>query len=207
MWCQTCRQDVPGLISPAEKCYCCARCGTVLKAEAHHSSAATTEPAADAVIPEAPSVAVRFDPWELNERLRHIQRVLHHGQPATARMSAMPMAPTESMPAPEPAAKSGVLYTLVGSLAWLLLGTGMMVLVCGGALVVQSLLTGRDELREFGLPAMLGGQSVLMIGLLVFLVRRRAKPPRVSVKAPDMEAELTRIRQRLTTAGAVTRRD
>jgi hypothetical protein len=105
MWCQSCRQDVPGLVDDLDGRFGCPRCGTVLLNDAGIDLTAdleqlrSTKPASDAVAsspysaddayqpdfepvrkPETrPSriTSLRWDAanWELNEKLRHVERV------------------------------------------------------------------------------------------------------------------------------------
>lgn len=105
MWCRSCRQDVPGIAEQGESRYGCPRCGAVLlndagidltadleslraaKSAAIETSttpaaaAAAEQPVFETVRPAQPEpsriTTLRWDAanWELNEKLRHVERV------------------------------------------------------------------------------------------------------------------------------------
>jgi hypothetical protein len=60
MWCKHCRQDVPALPSDDKHSLCCPRCGEAIRVDA-------STPA---------DQATTYDGWELDEQLRHTERVL-----------------------------------------------------------------------------------------------------------------------------------
>ncbi len=53
--------------------------------------------------------------------------------------------------------------------AWLILSLGLMAFVCGGMLLGWSLLAGRNELWNLGMPMALAGQFGLLLGLVLQL--------------------------------------
>ena len=59
MWCKQCGQDVPGSATSRAGRFLCPRCGGILAIEA-----------------AAPAV---YDGWEMDEQLRHIERLLTGG--------------------------------------------------------------------------------------------------------------------------------
>ena len=73
MWCKVCQQDAPGIRSRDRGQLCCARCGTELPGSGQPAAGAPSGVGAD----ESPAERPRYDSWETNERLRHIDRVLH----------------------------------------------------------------------------------------------------------------------------------
>jgi len=112
MWCQSCRQDVPGLADGVDGRYACPRCGEVMTTDAgidlsveletlqtlrsHHvdrtpDAATSAEPPPSAEAEEPPVferivpphaepsrvTSLRWDAanWELNEKLRHVERM------------------------------------------------------------------------------------------------------------------------------------
>ncbi len=88
MWCRQCRQDVPAVLSAESKTLCCPRCGKAVCADVHVASAETPEtplpgiaqfPSLDGIAPTAGKLPW-CDGWELDEQLRHIERVLHTAQ-------------------------------------------------------------------------------------------------------------------------------
>lgn len=199
MWCQSCRQDVPGIAS-AEARLCCARCGGVLTAERAASLSVESATAAAAAGTGAALRRPAFDPWEINQRLHHAQRVLQAvgraaaGRPIHAQRLRLDLPlPAAGPPAP-PAMGHDRNGVVISGVAWLALGIGTAAFACGAALAGWGYSTGRGELIGLGLPIALGGQAALGVGLaLELMVARRGKraaPPRAD--AADHLAELRR---------------
>lgn len=202
MWCKCCRQDVPGLISPGEKCYCCARCGSVLVAEPAPPLASEAEPAAGNPVEAGEMPARRYDPWELNEQLRHIQRML---QPAGG---SRPRAPGAELRWDMPAGSAGPTSEparWATLLSWPLLALGFGTFTCGAALVVLSLLMARSELWRIGLPTILLGQFGLLLALLVQIAGKRRGRKAADGQLLDLEHQLESIRRRLADGPASRR--
>jgi len=57
----------------------------------------------------------------------------------------------------------------IGFFAWTLLSFGLMTFVCGAVLLGWSFVDARAELWRIGMPLTLGGQAILLIGLLLQL--------------------------------------
>src|SRR5258708_7872758 len=86
MWCTTCRQEVPGVASPADgpegnkRATCCIRCGTVLLPATARDGSENDDATAPGDGVEATSWEVNplasFETWELDEQLRHVERLL-----------------------------------------------------------------------------------------------------------------------------------
>ncbi|MGC3972674.1 MAG: hypothetical protein QM775_36615 [Pirellulales bacterium] len=104
MWCNSCRQDVPGVTSPTDGKNACPRCGTllgavdagldladftpeILEGAAHEATAPKYVPPREETPDFKPAKPPRGEPvrttslrweaanWELNEKLRHVERV------------------------------------------------------------------------------------------------------------------------------------
>jgi hypothetical protein len=200
MWCTNCRQDVPGIASQAEAGpssggpLVCIRCGTIFLAKNGRSTsaglaaspgatlAAASEPDADSAPADLPAA---FDSWELEERLRHVKRLLapppvresrsaasnlefriDAGSTSERRSEASQAAARNEAPVEQ--AGRGAWASLA---AWSAIAIGLAALTCGGVLCGWSLAQGRDELWAIGLPLLLGGQMTLLIGLLLQLRR------------------------------------
>jgi hypothetical protein len=146
----------------------------------------------DSPMREAPAAAIHelplpFDDWELDEQLRHIERVLHgakvRARPAdvdqprhVARYDAAHAGPPawhmalaeqqrQRRSAPvSPRKARGLLWSLV---TWLTLLMGTTGLVCGCGLLGWSLTEGRPELWNIGLPLAAMGQVALLVGLVL----------------------------------------
>jgi hypothetical protein len=127
-----------------------------------------------------------YDGWELDEQLRHIERVLQtvRGKRCEAEVSQRrgatridpahaegPRWHVPSVGKPVKQGKSGNRGAGLGVFMWLILVLGTTSFVCGAVLLGWSLVTGRQELWTVGLPATLGGQIALMLGLVLQLDR------------------------------------
>jgi hypothetical protein len=203
MWCKSCRQDVPGLVSPGENCYCCARCGSVLQAGPAPRTSPPAEEAATIVPPDAGQrVALRYDPWELNERLRHFQRVLHASPPVRQAMPGsnvrwdLPSVCVEAEDPPQPA-------RLLAFVSWSIMGLGVGVFACGAALVGLSLVNGRSDLWRLGLPTVLAGQFALLLALALQLAGHYAGRQAATDQLQRLDEQLESIRRRLIDGGVL----
>jgi hypothetical protein len=123
-----------------------------------------------------------YDDWELDEQLRHIQRVVHGhrrrepagaaAQEEFARIDAPHIQTSYGSPCRAPhvsISEDG--GTLLSTIGWVALSAGMMVFVCGAVLLVWSLFTGRQNLWQLGMPITVAGQVTLLIGLVLQLDR------------------------------------
>jgi len=200
MWCSRCREDVPAVAGKDRGGFSCPRCGDALSA---------VRPAEPEQEPEAPQAAPPpnepagprpgYDSWELDERLRHIGRLLRPESPDSeparqARQQEMlrldgahPGPSGWHLPEPQPAATTGKpsrkpaktntgarsSFSLLGAIAWTILLLSTTAIVCGGVLMVWSLVGSRPELWSIGLPVALGGQVALLVGLVLQMDRLR----------------------------------
>jgi hypothetical protein len=151
-----------------------------------------------------------YDGWELEEQLRHIERLLsgakHHSgrhhdasrQPS-ARVDPPHAGPVGWHPS---AAKKRSNVPTTGSVASqsalalftsLALLAGTMAFVCGGILLGWSLFTGREELWTVGLPIALGGQIFLVVGLLLQLDRIWHDSRQASAKLENLGEQFRRL--------------
>lgn len=177
MWCTSCRQDVPGLASTEGREYRCARCGTVVCEPAAASIGeriapldASADDGSANLRPPAP-----YDPWEVNEALRHVERVLEAGRRVAAPLDhdrRLRFDPTE-LSRRHVSAGVGVAQeqrpSIAKTLAWFCLACGVMALACGAALMTWSLAGHRPALWTLGLPVALAGQLTLVVGLLLYV--------------------------------------
>ncbi len=191
MWCSNCRQDVPGVAAGSEQGgsegeLCCIRCGSVVSAStAAPQEAAAVEPAtaefqdASGELSELEGLD-RYDAWELEERLKHVKRLIHGsgesapgGTLSSLRIdAAQPLHRRQAAfgagGSPPTAAHAGGGWASFCS--WSAITFGLAATTCGGILAVWSYLApSRQDLREIGLPTLLGGLVVLVIGLLLQL--------------------------------------
>ena len=196
--------------------YCCPRCEVALFG---HSVDTTAETPTDQDEPEAAEqpggllggtgsdLPPIYDVWEMEQQLQHIKRVLAAGKPAdSTRPPARPrkMAKVDSahtQPAGwhcTPAGKStrrrtapGVAAeSLLQLLTWAVVSLGLMALACGGVLLGWSMATDRQDLWTLGMPIALGGQIVLVVGLILQL-------DRIWHDSRDTAAKLDHVDERL----------
>jgi hypothetical protein len=199
MWCSACRQDVPALVLPETGRYSCPRCGAgscgndSYAAAAPHTDAAPqsgagpprqTTPRSCAQAPPG------YDPWELEQQLRHVERLLRIDRPepgreATAtpgqwaRLDASHVGPlgwhspavARAKAARKRAAQPRRPESWLPVLTWSVLAVGLMASAFGGVLLVWASVSGRNELWTLGMPVGLAGQIVLIIGLILQLDR------------------------------------
>ena len=138
--------------------------------------------------PAVDSPPPSYDSWELEEQLRHIERVLAPDksrdstpepadQPRQIRLDAahpetarrhLPVAKKRPKKRTADDSQSSSWHPVV---TWTVLSLGLMAFACGGVLLGWSMVTGRDELWSIGMPITLGGQIALLIGLVLQLDR------------------------------------
>jgi len=190
MWCKQCRQDVPALPSADKQNYCCPRCGETICVESS------------------------YDGWEMDEQLRHAERVLQinkvRGREAESiyRREAsrfdLPHAGPAAwhVPAASPpkerttcAADRG---SVLGAFTWLALSLGTASFVCGGILLGWSLATGRQELWTVGLPVALAGQVALLVGLVLQLDRLWHDNRAAAAKLDNVDQQLHELKTATT---------
>jgi hypothetical protein len=143
-----------------------------------------------AAVEAAPEPPPAYDSWELEERLRHVERLLNidegggrqSGPSSSRKLTRLDAA--HAGPAawhhPRVARAKAVRKRRrdasstgpwLPALTWTVLGMGLMAFVCGGALLAWSAASGRQDLWSIGMPVGLGGQIVLLIGLILQLDR------------------------------------
>jgi hypothetical protein len=188
MWCKGCRQDVPALPSGDKQTLCCPRCGADVCADAD-------EPAAiDPVIDRLPG----YDGWELDEQLKHIQRVLRVGKidreparfdPPQAGPPARHAARSEPGERRKTRRRSGS-----GAFTWFLLTVGTTGFACGGVLLGWSLAAGRQDLWNVGLPVALIGQITLLVGVVLQIDRLWHDNRRAAAKLDNVDEQIHELK-------------
>jgi hypothetical protein len=190
MWCEHCRQNVAGMLSETQDSVRCSRCGTVLPGEVPRQPDDRSEsapplpcPGIDegaatpvAHAPGSPPCAAlprsSLESWDLDEELRHIERLLRrdgpridnpawHTEPNRTRARAR-------APSRQAASDSTRWFTALRSaLAWLLICAGLAATVCGVVLLAWWWFGARADLLIPGLACAAGGQFGLLGGLLI----------------------------------------
>jgi hypothetical protein len=130
---------------------------------------------------DAPTVAIRaplssFDTWELEEKLRHVDRILSGARFSTS-LAAQPAGDAAQNSSVGSESTSGA--TLPGEqprrsrvqsrLAWTVVALGAAALTCGILLLAAGALIGRPGWQSFGLPITLLGQVALLLGMMMQL--------------------------------------
>ena len=166
MWCSHCERDVHGKPTGGGD-MACAHCGTLVADGLENvPSAAFVE-----MMPEECG-RMAWNDWSVDfeiaraeaalESTRYIERAPpdHIGMPHQA-----------TMPPSRPAAGAPVREPRPGIWAWSLLLLGVMGLSGGVVLVGCSFIPGRGNLWNAGLPVLLAGQVVLLLGLILQIER------------------------------------
>lgn len=171
------------------------RCGTSLSAETDgakdegsEATSATDEIAEPVTSDDATSDGLppitplpSMDSWELEEQLRHIERVL--AGPKFAR--GLAGAAEFRLDAPQPLAAAPARSDGTDSpsrwlsfLVWSVLAPGLTAMSCGAALGGWACYDKRWELWQVGLPVLVAGQAALVVGLLLqlCLAWRKGRP-------------------------------
>jgi hypothetical protein len=203
MWCQDCRQDVPALPSADKQAFCCPRCGGEIRV--------ASDPPADA--PVAAIQLPGYDGWDLDEQLRHIQRLLqtakgNEGGPKPMRLDPPQAGPPARHPDisdpsdVRPQAASVSRGSLSGFLTGLALSLGTTSFVCGSVLAGWSLAADRHDLWTLGLPLALGGQIMLVVGLVLQIDRLWHANRKAAAKLDNVDRQLHELKTTATLLGA-----
>jgi hypothetical protein len=220
MWCTHCQQDVPGTVRPEDGRYGCSRCGNSFD-DAGAAGAGTEHPGPG----ESESGAGRedcarsqsefgplqeCDTWELEERLRHIERVLRidksegiagpssppgdgiriridgsHQQPIRHRRARSKKKRTKQSPRPG---------RWLSTTTWGVLLLGVMTLACGGVLLGWSVVCGIEHLWSIGVPIALAGQILLLMGFVLQIDRLWHESSDTAAKLDDVDHRLDDLR-------------
>jgi len=151
----------------------------------------------------------------LGEKLRHIERVLQPGKstatlPKTSaidfRVDGSHAGPPEwhgrlrrKKPAghrkrPLQVKQETVGEGTAGLSVWTAVSLGVMLLVCGGILLVWSMLAARPELWNIGLPVAVAGQVALVVGLVLQLDRLWHHNRHTAAKLDNVDEQLHDLR-------------
>jgi hypothetical protein len=148
-----------------------------------------------------------FDTWDLEEQLRHVERILSlpcfNAPPAAAR-SAVRI--DSGGPDRNDTLHPNLRYRslLLSFVTWTILLAGVAALACGGALICWSIAESRDELWRLGVPTGLGGALGLLLGLtlqLSIVAEARRRLANDLAAAETQLAQLARSSAPLRTAG------
>jgi hypothetical protein len=195
VWCKNCRQEVPAVCEGADQEPCCVRCGAAMPHGAQSPASLARSRAARVtvsrasrqegqrealatIVRDAPTVTIRaplsaFDTWELEEQLRHVDRIL-----SGARFSTQVDDQTceirradQAMPARSvsPAASATSARRGRTRVAWMIVSFGAAALAAGIVLLCAGAFLGRSAWQSIGLPITLLGQVGLLLGMMMQL--------------------------------------
>ena len=209
MWCKDCRRDVPALPSGDRQSHCCPRCGEILCADetADGRRRQAGWPAGDAATGPA------FDDgWEAGEQLRDIERILYPARRRTAETADGREAvrcdpphaglPRRHLPTTDERETARTAHGSKTSVfAWLTLALGSSGFVGGACLLAWSLTIGQQEMWRIGLPLMLGGQIVLLLGLALQIDRLRRENREAAARLGNVDERLDDLKAAATLLG------
>lgn len=208
--------------------FVCARCHQPLGADEDAASERSESQFSSTVAQEnAPSNFETWQ-WELDQELHDVRRLLEANAPRTA-PNAVAFDEATVIPTPHFATRHRD-DDLLGSrdeerrvqheihpphhrttrkprkprpatLAWFVLSLGLMALVCGGVLLGWSVVTARQELWQLGLPIAVGGQAVMLVGLLLLLERMWRDNHTASEKLERVDDQIDDLRHTTTILG------
>lgn len=153
----------------------------------------------------APLAAV--DDWELDEELRHVQRLLGPwSEDPLADESGLLRADTADARFGHRAGATPTGYLVprrrgskfLGFLAGLVMLAGMSALSCGGALMCWGLWQHRDDLWRLGVPLLVVGQLGISVSLALMLDKSRAEGRAAESGVARLDQQLDRISRRLS---------
>ncbi|HVU86857.1 MAG TPA: hypothetical protein VHD36_06025 [Pirellulales bacterium] len=113
-----------------------------------------------------------FDTWELEEQLRHVDRILS-GARFSTEVAESAGAPAHDQVEPSTAPPVGDPATAArrgrSRAAWLIVATGAAALATGIVLLCAGVFLGRSAWQSTGLPITLLGQVALLLGMMMQL--------------------------------------
>jgi hypothetical protein len=176
-------------------------------------------PVADAPQPPPP-----YDSWEADERLQHIDRLLHfrsnrparrpamrQEDPARTRVDAAEKSPRDWHAGHVALSEWRIRRHENGCVGidrraapwgdrllavgvWLVLPLGVTALVCGGILLGWSAVDRRPELWSIGMPIAIVGQVALLLALILQLDRIWRNHRRTATKLDDVDRQIHDLR-------------
>lgn len=226
MWCEHCQQDVPRVYSFQTGGYLCLRCGAAQNVQSTTEEAGVTAPPsplpgqhgsdtepAEASTEKANSPGqdeidlVPGDFWELEERLRHIERLVaeaptlgreaSHAQPRNFRVDSahrhpgVPHGRADTRSPRRPRVRGDRFSALF---TWPIVALGIMSTVCGAVLEGWAVLAARPELSNYGIPIAFCGMVVLLIGMLLQMERLGEVSESASQELEKVDRLLTDLR-------------
>jgi hypothetical protein len=220
MWCSSCQQEVPAVAHGAKGRIACARCQQELVSsgptpEMHicDDGISLDDPAAAAAAQKPP---LAIDEWHIARQVRHLGRELRRPN-INLKMAAAPFPagprgfdpprelfgglPIGTLPAPEPMpaqlppAPSTIQRPTEGSqlFAWLIVVCGTISTAAGVGGIAWSLANHQMQYWNAALGLTLGGQGLLIFGLVLVVARLWRNSRFASGKLQDVHARLGQL--------------
>lgn len=221
MWCSNCGQDVPGIASKKpDGGILCARCGTRVGPAGEEPAGRGPVHLGEAEFSANPP-PIDLDDWETEEDLRRADMLVGRIRGQTGRTDSAashhvvdgPHAavrdwhahlrarmgrrePDVDLPAARPHRRRRVS-------AWPLLtmSLGVVALVCGAALLIWGHVEGRNDLWSLGLPITIGGQAVLLLGVVLQLHGLWCNTRETSESLDELDENLADLKHATTLLG------
>jgi hypothetical protein len=214
MWCRACQQDVPGVSSPDDSAMRCARCRAIV------ASPPAAEDWPEPSLVPGDAETERSDPfraaqwsaeWDFDEELAEADRMLRRaGVPrpkfllrrageqcrptAIERVDLPPPVPKLKLRfAPRPARNKNlpILPRLMADL-------GVVGFLTGVTMLVWSFVVGQAPLWQCGLAVAMGGQVILVAGLVAQFDYFRRSHREADQNLSNVDKQLTELRQATT---------
>ena len=187
MWCRYCQQDVPGVASQVEGEFRCARCLTGLSRDLQANPVVNLDQG---------SPLQQLNSWEFDAELDSAQELVREVQsyPQTNSSAKFRFDGPHVRTAPSRRFTSEP-KPLTGFIAWTLISIGLTAAVFGGALLIWAIWDGRSDLWPLGVPCALGGQAVLVLGLLLQLESLWRSNRATSVALEEVQERLIEVEQ------------
>ncbi|MEQ8850088.1 hypothetical protein [Botrimarina sp.] len=200
MWCRHCQQQTPALGPPSAVGPRCGRCGRTTPTEPAAATAATAPSPLDdadearrAIYRSLRSAHATLSAGEAARTLRYdlpetpLAEAYHQRRPSPDRRP--PRHATASRPSVAPPAPRGQLP------AWLSATLGAAALGVGVGVGAWSLLGARPDLWDLALALTLGGQGLMILGLVQLLASLSRAARHATVKLAQVHDELRRLRR------------
>jgi hypothetical protein len=228
MWCTTCQQDMPHIAHAASGRIVCSRCQRPMqnKKLPHNANIcdeglSLDEPVAAASTGRAP---YHFDDWSARQHVRKIARELQRPGPTAASPQRIATGVRRFDPPHDvfnqlenrAASNSGTVAPQLLSnaairqrrtegsqiVAWLIVVVGALALASGVGLIAWSLLNNQMMYWNLALGLALGGQGVLILGLVLVISRLWRSSRYAVAKLHEVHTRLGQLQQAAETLAA-----
>jgi hypothetical protein len=210
MWCSTCQQDVPGIAHSASGRVVCSRCQQPLRGNSPPHAAAICDQGIPLDVPaaaQAASLPPKIDDWSSRRQVRRLDRELRrptapHARPLEnvgggRRRFDPPTNLFDEPPAVNTAISAYVPRRSAGGqfVSWLVIFAGAAVLFAGLGLLSWSLAAGRADAWNLAVGLTLGGQGVLILGLVLVVSRLWRNGRYATGKLQEVHKELGQLQR------------